>query len=291
MKTRTLALLLALTVTIPVGFADGGVNYSTGSSTQGMSAAKRKARAIKTSTIESALVGIGIYDSGAKVIAKYGSPDEIMAITLGGGGDSGGGDGGGGGRAGGPSSGGRSGEGGGAGPGGGPRAREDARPEGMIGDPFGAESFNQFSPEDEGGGRNGGMNEGANPRGNAGGSGGGGASGDGTSTTVEATQFVRWVYRFQGSRYGFVLDKFNKVIQIEAIGIKDARVLTRRGIEFGDSFADVMKRYATPDGYEISGDTMVVRFLTNSRVAFRFQKISQGKKHQVTGIVVAAGKK
>lgn len=92
------------------------------------------------------------------------------------------------------------------------------------------------------------------------------------------------------SRYAFILDKFNRVIQIEAIGIKDPRVSTRRGIRFGSSFSSLIRSYNAPDGYEIAGNNLVVRYLVFDRVAFRLQKLDPRKPHVVTGIVVAAGK-
>ncbi|MDI9638605.1 hypothetical protein QM565_23075 [Geitlerinema splendidum] len=50
----------------------------------------------RTGTAERSLIGINLYDTGARVIAKFGSPDEILALSLGGnaggaGGDAGGG--------------------------------------------------------------------------------------------------------------------------------------------------------------------------------------------------------
>jgi hypothetical protein len=92
------------------------------------------------------------------------------------------------------------------------------------------------------------------------------------------------------SRYAFILDKFNRVVQIEAVGLNDPRVSTRRGIRFGSSFSSIIRSYNQPDGYEISGTNVVVRFLVFDRVAFRMQKLDPKKPHVVTGIVIAAGK-
>ena len=284
MKNKFVALTLTMSLLAPYVLADGGVNYSTSkSSGAGESSAQRKARASKAAGIENSLVGIALYDSGAKVIAKFGSPDIISALSVGTGGESGG-------------SGGGGGNGGGGGGGGGNQAQQARtdriQPGDMLGDPFGNETLNQFGPEDDGGGQPAGGGGGPS-RGGRGGAGGGeaGDGGAGGSGTTETAQFVRWIYKFPSSRYGFVLDKFNKVIQIEAIGLKDSRVYTKRGTGFGDDFARVMKRYLNPDGYEISGENIVVRFLNTSRVAFRLQKLKPEGKHQVTGIVVAAGKK
>ena len=102
--------------------------------------------------------------------------------------------------------------------------------------------------------------------------------------------FTRWVYNKGTSRYAFVLDKFNRVVQIEAFGLWDTRVKTKRGAKFGSSFGTLIKKYNAPDGYELNGDTIVMRYLTRDRVAFRLQKTDPKKGHMVTGIVVAAGK-
>lgn len=110
--------------------------------------------------------------------------------------------------------------------------------------------------------------------------------------------FTRWVYNRAGSKYGFVIDKFSRVIQIEAIGISNPRVHTARGIAFGSSFAQIIKRYNrnpdgsanAPDGYELSGDSFVVRYLVKNKVAFRLSRLGKDKPQVVTGIAVAAGK-
>jgi len=102
--------------------------------------------------------------------------------------------------------------------------------------------------------------------------------------------YTRWVYNRGGSKYGFVVDKFGRVVQIEAIGIQNNKVRTRRGVGFGASFATLVKRYGTPDGYEISGDNVLVKFLSKSRVAFRLTRLGEKKPQVVTGVVVAAAK-
>lgn len=129
------------------------------------------------------------------------------------------------------------------------------------------------------------------PGGPGGGPGGnGGGAGGGTATSGD---FTRWVYTKSGSKFGFVLDKFNRVVQIEAIGLQNSRVRTRRGIGFGSTFSQVMKAYgvsSAPDGYETAGDQVTVKWLTRQRVAFRLTKLGAKQAHVVTGIVVAAGK-
>ena len=104
--------------------------------------------------------------------------------------------------------------------------------------------------------------------------------------------FTRWIYNRNGSKYGFILDKFSRVVQIEAIGLSIPKARTTRGIGFGSSFAQIIKAYRgfSPDGYEINGNTIVVRFLSRHRVAYRLTRLGQNKPHVVTGIVVAAGK-
>ena len=239
---------------------------------------------------ENALIGIALYDTGAKVISRFGSPDEILAV----GGSGGGGTGGAGGAGGAAPGGGRGA--GGRGPAGAGTAPEITQMvPGLVGDPFGNGSeWAQLPPptgpdspggdiNPSGGGRGGGG--GAAPGGGRGG--GGGNVGGGTTDKVI---FTRWVYKRNGSKYAFVLDKFNRVIQVEAIGLSNKNVRTKRGITFGSSFGSVIKAYNAPDGYEISGDNLVVRFLVRDRVAFRLSRLKADKPHVVTGVVVAAGK-
>lgn len=101
---------------------------------------------------------------------------------------------------------------------------------------------------------------------------------------------TRWVYNRGMARYAFILDKFNRVIQIEAVGMNDSKVRTSKGVKFGSSFGSIIRTYKAPDGYEISGSNIVMRYLIMDRVAFRLQKVDPKKPHVVTGIVVAAGK-
>jgi hypothetical protein len=102
--------------------------------------------------------------------------------------------------------------------------------------------------------------------------------------------YTRWVYNRGGSKYGFIIDKFGRVVQIEAIGLYNNKVRTRRGVGFGATFAQIIKKYNAPDGYEIAGDNVLIKYLTRQKVAFRLSRLGEKKPQVVTGIVVAAGK-
>lgn len=247
-------------------------------------------------TAENRLVGISLYDTGAKVVSTYGSPDDILALSPGGTAAAGGG--------GGAAGGGRGAGGGGGASNGGAVAAPPSSDIGdggaiaLIGDPFGANT--EWRQQGRGGGSVGApVGAGEGPGGDEGGrggapggrgpagAGGGAAGGGGNSGKVI---FTRWVYKRSGSQYAFVLDKFNRVIQIEAIGMKNSNVKTRRGVTFGSSFSTLIKAYNAPDSYEVNGDNLVVRFLVRDRVAFRLNRLVKDKPQVVTGIVVAAGK-
>ncbi len=232
---------------------------------------------------EGGLLGVKLYDSGLRVVSLYGNPDQIQPIA--GGGTAAGG-------------------GGGAGAEGGRGSRSG------LGGPAGRGGLdNMIRPEDENeissrqnvqpgpppppttaGAQGGG---GSAPSGGGGAPGGSAPSGGGGTTTSTSGDFTRLVYTKSGSKFGFVLDKFNRVVQIEAIGLQNSRVKTRRGIGFGSTFSQVMKAYGVsspPDGYDVAGDQVTVKFLTRQRVAFRLTKLGGRQAHVVTGIVVAAGK-
>jgi hypothetical protein len=251
---------------------------------------------------EHSLVGINLYDSGTRVLSIYGNPTEIQAVNFGGGsiGPAGGGGGKGGGRmGGGPPMPGAGGKGGGAlnpsdyrGPdfgfgdevlrqsgagGGAPDLGGPPPGQGGFGPPPGA-----IPP---GGGRPGMGGPGGAP--GVGGPGGSPAMGGGNG---EKILYTRWIYKRGPSKYGFILDKFNRVVQVEAIGLSDPKVRTSKGIKFGSSFADVMNKYQTPDGYEISGNSIVMRYLVRNKVAFRLSQLGEKKPMVVTGVVVAGGK-
>lgn len=247
---------------------------------------------------ETALVGIKLYDTGVRVIQLYGTPNEVQGISAG----SGGGGGGGAASSGGSAAAGK------GGPSGGPGVPDingnNMGGFALVGDPFntGGASTTMMQarpgaiPNDDGFDEEAAarMAAGGDPMGAGGGGGrgtpaapGGGGSGGGQSSR---TTFTRWVYNRPHGRYGFILDNFNRVIQVEAIGLSDAKVKTKRGIGFGATFADIIKKYNAPDGYEISGQTIVVRYLVRDKVAFRLSRVQANKPQRVTGIVVAAGK-
>lgn len=256
----------------------------------GLAAMSASAVAQRASGAENALVGIKLYDTGVRVVSVYGTPDAVQAV---GGGGTAIGPGGGGAPAGGGRPGfGPGGPGGPAGPrggGGGPAmsAPEAFHDPGSLGNQFlqmGAPSLAPAAPG-QGGAPGGAPGPGMAPGGPPGGGGGvGNAGGSGRIL------FTRWVYNRNGSKYGFVLDKSNRVVQIEAIGLTNSRVKTSRGITFGSTFAQLIRKYNAPDGYEINGENVVVRFLVRNKVAFRLSRLGPNKPQVVTGIVVAAGK-
>ncbi len=240
---------------------------------------------------ESGMVGIKLYDTGARVISVYGNPTEIQPVSFGGGSI---GPAAGGGPGGGPP---RAGVGGG-GPGGGggsaaASAAADSNPFDFGDDMLMFQRGRGGGPDgDDEGGRGGGAGfgppQGAVPPGAGGGRPGPAMGGAGGNTGKII--YTRWVYKRGTSKYGFILDKFNRVVQIEAIGMTDGRVKTSKGVRFGSTFGDIIKKYQTPDGYEINGDNIVVRYLVRNKVAFRLSRLGANKPHTVTGIVVAGGK-
>ncbi|MEZ0326233.1 MAG: hypothetical protein ACAH95_10025 [Fimbriimonas sp.] len=228
---------------------------------------------------ERGLLGINLFDSGVTVVTKFGNPDDIQAVNIGG--MAGGGGTPGGGGPGGPARGGgapRGGSGGGTGSSsdfsfGDFVFRQGGRPGGGGFGPPGA----------DGGGPPG-------PMGSMGAGGSGGAPPAAGGGAAENATYTRWVYNRSGSKYGFIINKKGQVVQIEAIGMANSKVRTSKGVTFGNTFAQVIKKYKTPDGYDISGSNVMARYLTRNKVAFRFSRLGEGKPQVVTGIVVAAGK-
>jgi hypothetical protein len=288
-KGFTLVAVIALSSVFVASIADAGT------------AQKKKSSGGGYSGPETGLLGVKLFDSGLRVISLYGNPDSITTV---GGGTSNAGGGGGqsgppGGFGGPPSSAGAGGGGGGKSPG-----AESLIPGGGFGIPLpdmqkgsggfsgGAGDSAPAPGQGQGQGRGGPPSAAGAPGGSGGGGQGSGGAGGGGAT--ESAVFTRWSYIRNGSKLAFVIDKFNRVIQIEAIGLQNQRIKTRRGVGFGSSFSQVMKSYANsttdPDGYDINGNNFTIRFLTRNRVAFRLTQLSTKKSHVVTGIVVAAGK-
>jgi hypothetical protein len=222
---------------------------------------------------ETGLVGIKLYDTGMRLLQVYGDPDEILplgAVSATGGP---------GGR---PAGGGKLGTGGGGGGGVGGGAGGVS-----LNTPFdfGDQMFQEQGLPDLQ--ANGGGDGGNNPpqHGPQVGGAGGGAGG-----VAQAQSYLRWIYNRDGCRYSFILDKNLRIVQIEVIGLENRKVRTKKGIGFGNTFKDVMEAYSAPEGYQITGDTIVMRYLTRDKVAFRLNRLGPKKPHVVTAIVVAAGK-
>lgn len=258
--------------------------------------------ALKPNPAERSLVGINLYDTGTRLVRVYGTPHSIEAIAFAGSGGGGGGAAAGG-RGGPIGPGGRGAPaGGGGGVGGATPASADwmvPGDRGFIGDPFGegTKVWNQLGLAPEPGAPAGGSRGG--PMAGPGGAPGRGAptagpapagAGGGSVGGGDRIIFTRWVYNVGGSKYGFIMDKQNRVVQIEAIGLSDKKVRTARGIAFGATFKDIILKYGAPDAYEINGDNLMVRYLVNNKVAFKLSRVKPNGPQVVTGVVVAAGK-
>ncbi|MEQ1933139.1 MAG: hypothetical protein ABL962_04580 [Fimbriimonadaceae bacterium] len=280
-------LVLASAVVLSLAIADGN-----GSGT-GRTAKSAGLSASRSTAPENGLIGVKLYGTSMDLIRKFGSPDDIQAIGTGGGsiGAAGGRGTGGAPTAGGPTAPGQAGQ-----AGGGASAATNWR--GDFG--FGTESLFLQGNRGRGGDDDAGLapqGQGPSAAGQSGGpsaagqggAGGGGAAG-GAGGTDSRILFTRWVYKRGNSRFGFIIDKFDHIIQIEAIGSADSRVVTNRGVKYGAQIKDVMTRYGAPDAYELSGNQIVIRYLIKQKVAFRFNRLETDKPHVVTGIVVAAGK-
>ncbi len=263
--------------------------------------------AVRGSGAETGLAGINLYDSGLKVLKLYGNPESIGAITVGGATESGGGGqsgppGGFGGPGGGGGGRGGSGGGGGAasaasmtgpGPGNFQIFPSDTLGDGAVWQPA-TGNFGQRGAGSMDGGE--GSAGGSRPPSGSGvaPAAGGAPGGGGGNTAAETSTFTRWQYTKNGTKLSFIIDKFNRVLQIEAIGLVNKNISTKRGVGFGNTFQTVMNKYAPanePDGYDLAGNNFTIRFLTRSRVAFRLTQLGGKTPHVVTGIVVSAGKK
>lgn len=245
------------------------------------------ADAQRQSLAENGLGGFRLFDTGMKILNVFGNPDDIQAIGVGSGsGGSGGGPasppaGGGGGA---PSGGG----------GGAPAGRRGGADTdlGFNNDFSWGQANLNIQPPGSQQGPSGGLPPGANPGPGAPGGGGGGNAPQlgAPATSAPRQSYTRWVYKRPGLKYGFVLDRFDRLVQIDAIALKSSKVVTRNGITFGATFKDVIKRYGSPEVLEVGPNQLVMRYLVRNKVAFRLNRLGQDKPHQVTAIMVAAGK-
>ncbi len=274
-------IVLAAALVVSVATADGGGGK------KGWKGKGSKSVAVSNKA-EVGLIGIKLYDTGLDVVKKFGSPDQVQDVAQGTSAGIGPAGGAGAGRSANNQSAGQGGNGGN----GAAQAAANWNLPGLDYTPI--DLVQGRAPQRAGASGQGGPPAGAgvpqgppNPGPSGGAAPGAGAGATGTDTRV---LYTRWVYKRGNSRFAFILNKFMQVIQIEAIGTNDNRVNTNRGVRYGSSFADIIKRYGAPDGYEINGDSLVVRYLVNNKVAFRLNRLVTDKPHVVTAVVVAAGK-
>lgn len=236
---------------------------------------------------EMGLGGFRLFDAGTKLLDFFGNPDDIQPISVGGGpvGPSGPAPGGGAPAGGAPAAGGGGARGGGGRGGGGEVG--DVNTDFNWG---GGDTINFQNGRGRGGGGRGGDGGGDGGGAAAGGGGGAPAGGGGAAITGDKAFYTRWVYKRPAVKYGFILDRFDHIVQIEAISLKNSKITTRNGITFGATFKDIIKRYGQPEVLEISTNQLIMRYLVKNKVAFRLNRLGQDKPHQVTAIMVAAGK-
>lgn len=278
---RTGLLILSGLATIAIVMADGTGSNAGLRRTQSAAAVKGGA--------ETGLLGVKLYDTAIDVIRRFGNPDEVQDVSGGTGGAVG--PAGGGGAAGGAAGNARGGGGRGGGNSGSSAQAEINIPP-VLPD-WGTIEIFQGAPTAAGAGGaptaagagQGGAPAAAGAGGGPGGTGGGAAAGQNTRVV-----YTRWVYKRGNSRYAFIMNRYGQVIQIEAIGANDSRVVTNKGIRYGAKFADIIKKYGVPDAYEINGNSLVLRYLVKNKVAFRLNRLKDDAPHVVTGVVVAAGK-
>ena len=250
---------------------------------------------------ENGLGGFRLFETGVRLLDVFGNPDDIQAVGVGGAAV---------GPSGGPAGGAPTGGGAPAG-GGGPRGGNNPKGGGGGG---GADTdlgfTNDFSWGDtsinqdgvppgkrRGGGTSGGFGPPPGASGLPPGAGGvpptgGGAGGGNTggSSTNARQSYTRWIYNRPQVKYGFIIDRFDKIVQIEAIGLTNPKVRTKTGITFGSTFKDVIKRYGQPEVMELGANQMILRYLVLNKVAFRLNRLGVNKPYQVTAMMVAAGK-
>lgn len=215
------------------------------------------AAALPASAAERSLAGIKIFSTSRPILAKYGSPTQVIvgrpSLTPTGGAAAGGG---------------QSGSSGmpsiapGALPGFGAAPSEISG--GGFGGAGGAGGFGGQSSQGQGG---------------QGGYGQGGAAGAAADpTNGEST----WIYdRPGGSDLEFTFSSDGRVVQIRATGYQGP-VKTTRGVGLGAKYGTVVGKYGFPEAQEQDGSVLTARYTERSHAAFQFFN------QRVVAIIVAA---
>ncbi len=224
------------------------------------------AAALPASAAERSLAGIKIFSTSRPILAKYGSPTQVIvgrpSLTPTGGAAAGGG---------------QSGSSGmpsiapGALPGFG------AAPSEISGGGFGgAGGAGGYGSAGRAGGYGGQSSQGQGGQGGYGQGGAAGAAAD--PTNGEST----WIYdRPGGSDLEFTFSSDGRVVQIRATGYQGP-VKTTRGVGLGAKYGTVVGKYGFPEAQEQDGGVLTARYTERSHAAFQFYN------QRVVAIIVAA---
>ncbi len=206
--------------------------------------------AVPASAAERSLAGIKIFSTTRPVLAKYGSPTQVIvgrpSLT--------------------PTNGAAAGLQGGLG--GAPSLAPGALP-----------GFGAAPPELGGGGP--GFGGGGLP-GMPGGPGGLGQNGAGGAQIDPNAGESTWIYdRPGGSDLEFTFSSDGRVVQIRATGYQGP-VRTAKGVGLGAKYGAVMGKYGYPEAQEQTGSVLTARYTERAHAAFQFYN------QRVVGIIVAA---
>ncbi len=224
--------------------------------------------ALSASAAERSLAGIKIFSTTRPVLAKYGSPTQVIvgrpSLTPTGGAAAGAQ----GGQPGAPS----------LSPGALPGFGAAPPELGGGGPGFGGGSMGG-GPGFGGGGRPG---FGGGGQTGAGSQGGLGQNGTGAAATDPSSGEVTWIYdRPGGSDLEFTFSSDGRVVQIRATGYQGP-VKTAKGIGLGAKYGAVIAKYNYPETQEQDGSVLTARYTERSHAAFQFYN------QRVVAIIVAA---
>ncbi len=100
--------------------------------------------------------------------------------------------------------------------------------------------------------------------------------------------FTRWTFQRKSSRYSFVLNPNGEILLIEAQGLEDSKVQTKKNITLGDLFSKAIAQYGNPDKYTKIKNNLLVNYQNKYGLVLGITKENHSSKYLISQIIISA---
>lgn len=107
-------------------------------------------------------------------------------------------------------------------------------------------------------------------------------------TARRGPQEVTWKYKFPKNKtLEFIINPDGRIMQIAAFGTDWPTLKTSKGIALGVStYKDLLGKYGFPEGQDVSGNNLVMRYVNKHRVIFTLLGMPGKMPYTVVGVTI-----